>query len=98
MVHHRFHLRCCVKGSLASLLWLGAAVALVFAWKASFSPTGLFLKLPVAHLYWDALVLGVLALGLKRCGGAGLKQHDCESCATCAPEEKSDRARRKTEE
>ncbi len=65
---------------LGTILWSGSAVALVLAWIASARPTGAAIGLPVAHLYWDALVLGVLALGLKvgkHCGGHG---GDCDVC------------------
>lgn len=78
MKHGKWHLACCVKPLAGKVLWLLSLVALVMAWAASANPNGLFLKLPVAHLFWDALVLGVLALGLKNCGhGHGAM---CESC------------------
>lgn len=50
---------------LGMILWVLAFVALMMAWIASARPNGLFLSLPVAHLFWDALVLGVLSLGVK---------------------------------
>jgi len=53
------------KSLLGAFLWLLSLVALVFAWIASVRETGTFLGLPVAHLFWDALVLGVLSLGAK---------------------------------
>ena len=61
------------KTMCGAFLWLLAAFALISAWIASFSETGMFLGLPVAHLYWDALVLGVLAIGVK----VGHPKHVC---------------------
>lgn len=55
-------------------------MALVFAWIASGQQDGTFIGLPVAHLFWDALILAVLSLGLKvgkHCGGHG---GNCEVC------------------
>ncbi|MDP2696332.1 MAG: hypothetical protein Q8O87_03745 [bacterium] len=80
MTHYRFHLRCCCRNLVGAALWFLAVIALVFAWIASGRTTGTFLGLPVAHLFWDALILGVLALGQKvgkHCGGHG---GNCEVC------------------
>ncbi|OGY62876.1 MAG: hypothetical protein A2745_01930 [Candidatus Harrisonbacteria bacterium RIFCSPHIGHO2_01_FULL_44_13] len=82
MVHYKWHLKCCCRNLLGLLLWAASALALVAAWVASTRQTGVFLGLPVAHLFWDSLILGVLALGLKvgkHCGGHG------GSCDVCAP-------------
>lgn len=70
------------KWWLGGILWVLSVVALVMAWVASASTNGLFLQLPVAHLFWDALILGVLALGCKMDMGY------CGGCGTCMPEEK----------
>ena len=60
-------------------------LALISAWIASLRTTGSFLGLPVAHLYWDALVLGVLALGVK--AGRGKYCEHAGMCDECMPEE-----------
>lgn len=54
-------------------MWLLSLAAFIAAWIASLKQTGMFLGLPVAHLYWDALVLGILAIGIK----VGHKKHVC---------------------
>ncbi|MEK7590397.1 MAG: hypothetical protein AAB454_01665 [Patescibacteria group bacterium] len=61
------------KGVCGAFLWLLSLVTFISAWVASLSETGMFLGLPVAHLYWDALVLGVLAIGVK----VGHPKHVC---------------------
>lgn len=78
--HGKWHWRCCWKPMLGTLLWLGAAAALALAWWAVWR-RGLVWGLEPLAWYWNALVLGVLALGCK--GG-----HGCDSCGTCMPEEK----------
>jgi len=61
------------KVMCGAFLWLLALVAFISAWIASFRETGMFLGLPVAHLYWDSLVLGILAIGVK----VGHPKHIC---------------------
>ena len=74
MRHGRWHIMCCGKMILGKVLWLLSAVALVLAWVASASQNGMVLQIPVAHLFWDALILGVLAIGLKGHGyGHGMQ-------------------------
>lgn len=61
------------KGACGAFLWLLSLLMFIGAWIASFSESGMALGLPVAHLYWDALVLGVLAIGVK----VGHSKHAC---------------------
>lgn len=74
---------------LKKSLWLAAALALVLAWVASAKADGMVCfgardaggkcasGLPVAHLFWDALILGVLSMGLKK--HCGMSCGSCES-------------------
>lgn len=91
MEHGKWHLSCCGPMILKKALWLAAALALVLAWVASAKADGMVCfgardaggkcasGLPVAHLFWDALILGVLSMGLKKHHGMG--------CGTCDKEE-----------
>ena len=78
--HKRYHW-------LGAALWLLSLLAFVFAWIASFRTAGTFLGLPVAHLYWDALILGVLALGVK------VKNVTCYECQAGGSEESTEEAK-----
>ncbi|MDO8584804.1 MAG: hypothetical protein Q7R85_01645 [bacterium] len=71
----RFHWLCCARPILAKLTLCLAAFALILAWVASAKADGMVCfkarvdgkcpsGLPVAHLFWDALILGVLSTGL----------------------------------
>lgn len=63
---------------LGDVLWLAAAASLALAWAAVWRKN-LVLGLEPLAWYWNALVLGVLALGKKsHCGNL------------CAPEEKEE--------
>ena len=73
-MHGKWHISCCIKPLLGKVLWLLSAAALVLAWVASASANGMVFQIPVAHLFWDALILGVLAIGLKGHGyGHGMQ-------------------------
>ena len=62
-----------MKCWLWKLLWLLAAVCLVLAWVAVYMKN-LVLGLEPLAWYWNALVLGVLAMPIKM---------DCHGCGTC---------------
>jgi len=86
---------CCARPMLAKLTLCLSALALILAWVASAKADGMVCfksrgadgrcpsGLPVAHLFWDALILGVLSTGLgggRNCGmGMGGKCEDGES-------------------
>lgn len=56
------HFSCCCMPLAGLLLWLASATALIFAW---LSGNGFVLGRSSTEWYWDALVLGVLAIGSK---------------------------------
>lgn len=53
-------------------LWGLSALALIAAWVAT--KTGLVWGLGAEHWFWDALVLGILAIPIKL---------DCQACQVC---------------
>lgn len=82
----RMHWACCVRPILGKLTLALASLALILAWVASAKADGMVCfksrvdgrcpsGLPVAHLFWDALILGVLSIGVSHgaCGGMGGK-------------------------
>lgn len=73
----KMHWSCCIKPMLGGLLWLLAAVSLLLAWYTT-AQEMVFWGKDAAHWYWDALVLGVLALGCKIHCGKG----ECGMCGT----------------
>lgn len=77
--HSKWHWACCWKPMTGMLLWAAAAASLALAWWAVWTK-GLVLGLEPLAWYWNALVLGVLAMGCK--GGHG----GCRG--TCMPEQK----------
>ena len=64
----RRHLKCL----LWKTLWGLSVIALISAWVAT--RNGQVWGLNAEHLFWDALVLGVLAIPIKL---------DCHSCSVC---------------
>ena len=78
MNHSKWHLACCWRPMLGMLLWLAGAASLAMAWVAVYR-RGLVFGLEPLAWYWNALVLGVLALGKKMHG---------HNCAACMPEKK----------
>lgn len=62
MKHDKMHWRCCWKPMLGILFWLGAFVSLVCAWYAR---DAVFWGYSGLGWYWNALVLGILAIPLK---------------------------------
>jgi len=78
MNHGKWHWRCCWQPMLGHALWIAAAASLAMAWVAVWR-RGLVWGLEPLAWYWNALVLGVLALG---------KKSHCGNCGTCMPEEK----------
>jgi len=81
MMKGKWHKYCWWFGGL---LWTLAALSVLLAWWAVYR-RGLVLGLEPLAWYWNALVLGVLALGCKSdCGSCG----SCGACGTCMPEEK----------
>lgn len=79
MNHTKMHWSCCWHPMLGLILWIAASASLLMAWVAVYR-RGLVWGLEPLAWYWNALVLGVLALG-KKGGGHG-------SCGSCMPEEK----------
>lgn len=62
MKHDKMHMSCCWLPLAGIILWLASATALTFAWLSS---EGFILGRSSFHWYWDALILGVLAVGSK---------------------------------
>lgn len=58
----KIHYKCCLLPLLGALLWLASAISLGMAWYAGY---GFVWNRDAVHWYWDALILGVLAIGLK---------------------------------
>ena len=80
MMHSKWHLACCWKPVVGTVLWTAGMLSLVMAWVAVYN-RGLVLGLEPLAWYWNALVLGVLAVGCS--GHSG-------HCGTCMPEEKAE--------
>jgi len=78
MHHGKWHWHCCWRPLLGHVLWLAAAASLALAWVAVWR-RGLVWGLEPLAWYWNALVLGMLALG---------KKSHCGNCGMCTPEEK----------
>lgn len=68
-----------MKSVLGKVLWGAAALSLLLAWVAVYK-RGLVFNLEPLAWYWNALILGVLAVGTK----AGGSCYD-----TCSSEEKT---------
>ncbi len=79
------HWACCWKPMLGVVLWSLGMLALVLAWVSIWRQSLVFGLEPLAW-FWNALVLGVLALGCK--GGHGC--HQCRSCEAPSKEEEGD--------
>lgn len=88
----RLHWVCCVQPMLGKLTLALASLALILAWVASAKADGMVCfksrvdgrcpsGLPVAHLFWDALILGVLSVsfGHGRHGACMSKMDEAES-------------------
>ena len=67
----RTHFKC----RLWKALWGLSALSLILAWVAARS--GSVWGYGMEHWFWDALILGVLAIPIKL---------DCHSCSVCMPE------------
>lgn len=84
MMHNKMHWSCCWKPMLGMALWALAAACFVLGLVAITRPTGVW-QISTLGWYWNALILGVLALGCKGCG------HGCSKCSTCeVPEEEKE--------
>ncbi len=77
MNHSKMHWACCWKPMLGVVLWTLGMLALVLAWVSIWRQNLVFGLEPLAW-FWNALVLGVLALGCKGHGCRG--GHSCGSC------------------
>lgn len=91
----RMHWVCCVRPMLGKLTLALASLALILAWVASAKADGMVCfksrvdgrcpsGLPVAHLFWDALILGVLSVSFGHgrhgaCMGGECKMEELES-------------------
>ena len=62
MIHDKMHMSCCWMPLAGIILWLASAAALILAW---LSGDGFMLGRSSVQWYWDALNLGVLAVGSK---------------------------------
>ena len=71
---------------LGALLWIAAFLSLVFAWYAR---DGVFLGYSGLGWYWNALVLGILALPLKMRGGWCKRHGDVCGGGDCGMPEKT---------
>lgn len=81
MNHKKMHWACCWKPMMSMVLWTAGMVCFVLGLVAITRPTGVF-QISTLGWYWNALILGVLAMGSKGCG------HGCAKCASCEmPEE-----------
>lgn len=60
--HDKMHWRCCWQPLTGTVIWLLALLALIFAWVAKDT---VFLGYTGLGWYWNALVLGVLAIPLR---------------------------------
>ena len=96
MKHGKFHWACCWKPMVGHVFLAAAVISFVFVWVSIFRanaihnavagsppPYGgnpLVFGLEPLAWYWNALVLGVLALGKKGRGG-------CHGCGSCMPGE-----------
>ena len=75
----KMHWGCCFKPMLGGLLWLLAAISFIVACYSSSTGVMVWGK-EVMTWYWNALTLGVLALGCKihcsrmDCGMCGMKK------------------------
>ena len=58
------HWGCWVKMVLGKVLWVASALSLLLAWVAVYR-RGLVFNLEPLAWYWNALILGVLAVGAK---------------------------------
>jgi len=90
MFHRKNHWICCWKPIIGNVLWVAAAVSLIFAWvsiyknaaiqtAASINETkpyenALVFGLEPLAWYWNALLFGVLAIGKK------ISNENCSSC------------------
>lgn len=82
VVHDKMHLRCCWKPMIGKILWIFAFLSLLGGLLALWRG-GEFYNVSVMTWYWNALVGGVLALGVKghhgwcgcgKCSGLGEMQ------------------------
>ncbi|KKS37622.1 MAG: hypothetical protein UV01_C0009G0030 [Parcubacteria group bacterium GW2011_GWA2_42_14] len=62
MKHDKMHMSCCLMPLAGIILWLASSAALILAW---LSGNGFMLGRNSVQWYWDALILGVLAVGSK---------------------------------
>ncbi|QQG45385.1 MAG: hypothetical protein HYW89_00390 [Candidatus Sungiibacteriota bacterium] len=75
IMHDKWHMKCCSKPMLGKILW-GLAFFALIGGLIAYLRSGEFLGVTVTTWYWNALVGGVLALGLK-------KHHGQYGCGTC---------------
>ena len=74
------HWRCCWRPVLGIILWVLSALSVIFAWIAVGKQTTV-LGYPDLLWYWNALVLGVLAIPMKAKSG-WCRSHG-EGCGHC---------------
>lgn len=65
MEHDKLHWNCCLRPGLRRILWWAAFLSLIGGLLA-FWQGGEFYAVSAMTWYWNALVGGVLALGLKQ--------------------------------
>ncbi len=70
---NRKHFKC----TFWKILWGLSALCVLFAWYTNFSQATIA-NMGALAWFWNALVLGVLAIPIK------LDCHNCEVCGTCA--------------
>jgi hypothetical protein len=88
MYHDKMHWGCCGKPQLAKFFWLLAFGSLLGAW---FSRGGIWWGWDVLTWYWNALVLGVLGIGLKMLKHHGSMRGEAEGgCDKCGMHERRD--------
>lgn len=73
MKHDKMHWRCCWMPIIGGGFWVLAVLSLIFAWVAKDT---VFLGYSGLGWYWNALVLGVLAIPLKLKSGWCRKHGD----------------------
>ncbi|MDE2001171.1 MAG: hypothetical protein KGI60_01225 [Patescibacteria group bacterium] len=77
MMHSKWHWACCWMPVLKKVLWAAAALSLVLAWVSVYRQNLVFGLEPLAW-YWNALVMGVLAMGGwgKHCHGGSCEMSE----------------------
>lgn len=82
MKHDKMHWRCCWMPMLGIILWVLSAVSVILAWVAIWKQALVLGYEPIAW-YWNALVLGVLAIPMKSHGGWCKSHGDSCGGGTC---------------